>query len=109
MFVSTSQNQPILSKGLDRYQDAWQQVARELSRHYGDDLYKSWFSKLNFLEFSINTIILATPTNFIRDWIKSKYAPTILHFWQHYDANIKSIEIITKELPAHKQLVIDQP
>ncbi|MFP3035166.1 MAG: DnaA N-terminal domain-containing protein [Candidatus Tisiphia sp.] len=53
---------------------------------------------MNFLEASTTTVILSTPTNFIRDWIKSKYARDILQSWQSYDKDIKSIEIVTKEL-----------
>ncbi len=83
--------------------DIWKQVLLDLNKHYGDALYKSWFSKIKFLESSINTIILATPTNFIRDWIKSRYLYVILQSWQVYDAGIKTIEIVTKELPEHTQ------
>ena len=90
-------------KNANYYQEIWRQVAQDLQKHYGEALYKSWFSKINFLEFSTNSIILSAPTNFIRDWIKANYAVLILQLWQHYDVDIKSIEIITKELSADEQ------
>jgi len=85
------------------WQDVWQLVAKDLHTHYGEALYKSWFSKINFLEHSGNNIILAAPTNFIRDWIKSKYSASILQLWQTYQKDIASIEIITKELSKLEQ------
>jgi chromosomal replication initiator protein len=91
------------AKNANYYQEIWRQVAQDLQKHYGEALYKSWFSKINFLEFSTNSIILSAPTNFIRDWIKANYAVLILQLWQHYDVDIKSIEIITKELSADEQ------
>jgi chromosomal replication initiator protein len=88
------------AKNIDYYREIWSQVTKDLNKHYGDALYKSWFSKINFLEFSVNSVILSAPTNFIRDWVKANYAVLLLQLWQHYDSDIKSIEIITKELPA---------
>ncbi|EEP4680143.1 ATP-binding protein, partial [Salmonella enterica subsp. enterica serovar Enteritidis] len=61
------------------------------------------------IESSLNTVILCAPTNFVRDWIKSKYSMVILQLFQHYNNTIKSIEIITKELPGTTQTVIELP
>ncbi|WP_375333189.1 MULTISPECIES: chromosomal replication initiator protein DnaA [unclassified Candidatus Tisiphia] len=96
--VNTNQNQLTVEKEVAHYRDIWQHVCSDLNKHYGESLYKSWFSKINFLEASTTTVILSTPTNFIRDWIKSRYARDILQSWQSYDKDIKSIEIVTKEL-----------
>ena len=96
-------NQLALTKGVTHYADIWKQVISDLDKHYGEALYKSWFSKMHFLEASAGVVILATPTNFIRDWINSRYSRIILQLWQSYDHNIKSIEIITKELSEQNQ------
>ena len=58
----------------DYYADLWKSVSRDLVAHYGEDLYKSWFSKISFFEaIGESEIILSAPSNFIRDWIKSNY------------------------------------
>lgn len=82
------------------YQTIWQQVSVDLNTCYGEAIYKSWFSKITFLEQTESVVILAVPTNFIRDWIRSNYASVILHLCQHYDSAIKEIEFITKDMPA---------
>ncbi|XVN43233.1 MAG: chromosomal replication initiator protein DnaA [Candidatus Rickettsia vulgarisii] len=104
--MSINKNQLFMEEALN-HQDIWKRVLVDLNKHYGDALYKSWFSKINFLESSINTIILSTPTNFIRDWIKSRYTRIILQSWQSYDQDIKSVEIVTKELPEQKQNIAE--
>lgn len=102
-------NQIILTDQSDNYVNVWGQVTKDLHNYYGEALYNSWFSKVNFIESSLSTVILCAPTNFIRDWIKSKYSVVILQLFQHYNNAIKSIEIITKELPAAEQKTIELP
>jgi len=84
-------------KGSKHYANLWLDVSRDLMQHYGKDLHKSWFSKVNFVEIQgDSSIVLSAPSNFIRDWVKSNYFDMILRLWRHYDTNIKNIEIITK-------------
>ena len=76
----------------------WNDVSRDLKAHYGDDLYKSWLSKISFEEKQTDgTLILSAPSNFVRDWIKSNYLEIISRLWIHHDPNIKFVDIITKE------------
>lgn len=84
----------------DYYTDLWKSVSRDLVSHYGEDLYKSWFSKISFFEaIGESEIILSAPSNFIRDWIKSNYFDIISKLLVHHDTQVKSVDIITKELP----------
>ena len=76
----------------------WNDVSRDLKAHYGDDLYKSWLSRISFEEKQADgTLILSAPSNFVRDWIKSNYLEIISRLWIHHDPNIKYVDIITKE------------
>lgn len=77
----------------------WNDVSRDLKAHYGDDLYKSWLSKISFEEKQVDgTLILSAPSNFVRDWIKSNYLEIISRLWIHHDPNIRYVDIITKEI-----------
>lgn len=77
----------------------WDEVSRDLISHYGHVLYKNWFSKIAFYERTKNNkLLLAAPSNFVRDWIKSNYFETIIKLVAHYDPEVKSVDIITKEL-----------
>ena len=84
-------------KDSEYYNGLWLDVSRDLISHYGDSLHKNWFSKISFYEATKNnTVMLAVPSNFIRDWIKSHYFDTITKLFAHYDTEIKSVELITK-------------
>lgn len=105
--VNTEQRDLNSAKPTEHYEDTWKQVAADLHKQYGDSLYKSWFSKINFLEASLNTIVLSTPTNFIRDWVKSRYSQAILQSLKSYDPNIKLLEIVTRELVGQKTVFLE--
>lgn len=88
----------LLEREHDHYRNLWKDVSQDLIRHYGDVLYKNWFSKISFYESDKNnSILLAAPSNFIRDWIKSNYFDVITKLFIHYDPEIKSVDLITKE------------
>ncbi|MBN8511532.1 MAG: chromosomal replication initiator protein DnaA [Rickettsiales bacterium] len=83
----------------EHYVGLWRSVSRDLASYYGDDLYKSWFSKVDFLEASgDSSVILSAPSNFVRDWIKSNYFEMISKLFGHHDPKIRSVDIITKEV-----------
>ena len=91
----------------DYYVNLWKSVSRDLVSHYGEDLYKSWFSKISFFEaIGESEIILSAPSNFIRDWIKSNYFDIISKLLFHHDTKVKSVDIITKELPKSDVIVV---
>ncbi len=88
-----------MSKDDKYYDQLWVDVSRDLVSHYGEALFKNWFSKINFCEKTKNgTLILSVPSNFVRDWIKSNYFDTIVKLFIHYDPEIKSLDIITKDI-----------
>ncbi|WP_316353483.1 chromosomal replication initiator protein DnaA [Candidatus Trichorickettsia mobilis] len=89
--------------GHNKHQEIWCSVSRDLRDYYGEAIHRSWFSKIYLMECTTHNVVLSTPTNFIRDWVKSHYLTVILQFWQHYDQNIKVIELITKVLSVQEQ------
>ncbi len=85
----------------ESYRDLWKDVSRDLVAHYGADLYKSWFSKIDFFESQgESSVVLSAPSNFVRDWIKSNYFDMISSLWAHHQPKIKFVDIITKEVDA---------
>lgn len=91
------------------YGALWGDVSRDLIKHYGDSIYKNWFSKISFCESSRNNkLFLTVPSNFIRDWIKTNYFEVINKLLCHYDPEIKSVELITKEIK-NAQNLLEEP
>jgi len=89
-------NQQVTSNNSEYYLELWNRVNIDLNKHYGEALYKSWFSKITFIEHSDAGIVLSAPTNFIRDWIRSNYLSMILQFFQYHDPLVKAVDMITQ-------------
>lgn len=87
-----------MAKDKRYYDNLWNDVSRDLVIHYGDALFKNWFSKITFCDTTKNNVLLlSVPSNFVRDWIKSNYFDTITKLFTHYDPKIKAVDIITKD------------
>lgn len=88
----------INKKDQTHYTKLWARVCKDLIAHYGEDAYKSWFSKINFFEAQGPSVfVISAPSNFIRDWIKSNYFDTISGLLMHHDPDIISVDLITVE------------
>jgi len=83
----------IIARDAEYFTRLWKSVKDDLLNHYGEAIFSSWFSKLHLLEADNHKILLAVPTNFMRDWIKSNYLPTIKQLWQHYSHGNQEIEL----------------
>lgn len=85
----------------------WKSVIQELTKHYGEAGYNSWFSKMVPLKQG-SSLLIVVPSNFIRDWIKTNYLENISSLCHHYDSNIKKIELVTRSsrIESHKKIQI---
>ncbi len=85
----------ILEKDRIHYESIWKKVKEDLNRIYGKDIFNSWFSKIDLVDYGSDNITLSVPTNFIRDWIQSNYLPTIIDFLKNQDEKIRYVELIS--------------
>lgn len=80
---------------IDNIEKTWQSVKNELLNHYGEAIFTSWFTKMHVIESNANNIHIALPTNFMRDWVKTNYLPTITKLWHHYGNPNIVIEVVS--------------
>ncbi len=73
--------------------NTWRLVLNALKNEYGEETFRSWLSKLEFLDSSANVVNFVVPTRFIRDWIVTHYEKRLLKLWRQYDANISKINV----------------
>lgn len=53
--------------------ETWGRVKRRLKAEFGEDVYSSWFTRIELLELDEQTIRLTVPTRFLRSWIEAHY------------------------------------
>ncbi len=57
---------------------AWDRVKRRLRAEYGEDVFSSWFARLELDAVVDETVHLSVPTRFLRSWIQAHYIDKIL-------------------------------
>ena len=63
-------------------QECWSRVRERLRVEVGEDIYQSWFARMELEGIDLETIKLSVPTRFLRSWIQSHYAERLLACWQ---------------------------
>jgi chromosomal replication initiator protein len=80
-------------KGSGDHGEAWGRIAKRLRAEFGEDIYRSWFRGLAFVEVSGMTAVLSVPTPFLRMWLRTNYATRILALWRAEDVGVERIDI----------------
>jgi len=73
--------------------DLWLRVKERLRAELGDDVFSSWFARMECDSVEPETVKLSVPTRFLRSWIQSHYAEKLLACWQAELATVSRIEL----------------
>src|SRR6516165_12021596 len=82
-------NPPISS--LD--QERWKRVKERLRAEVGEDIFSSWFARMELEGAGGDTVRFSVPTKFLKSWIQSHYAERVLACWQAEDSIICKIDL----------------
>src|SRR5690242_18248527 len=77
-------------------QESWSRVKERLRADVGDDVYSSWFARMDLEGLDDKTVRLSVPTRFLKNWIQSHYAERVLACWQAHDTNVARIELTVR-------------
>ncbi|GJD50035.1 Chromosomal replication initiator protein DnaA [Methylobacterium crusticola] len=72
---------------------AWQRVKRRLRAELGEDVFASWFARLELQEVAGGVARLTVPTRFLKSWIESHYLDRVLATFRSEADGIGSIEV----------------
>jgi len=92
-------------------QDTWQRIKQHLRVELGEDVFNSWFGRMDFEAVESNAVRLSVPTRFLRKWIQSHYADRVLAQWQVEQPSITRLELTvrsaTVRLPTVKVKLVE--
>jgi chromosomal replication initiator protein len=74
-------------------QERWQRVKERLRAEVGEDIFSSWFARMELEGASHDTVRFSVPTKFLKSWIQSHYAERVLACWQAEDPIICKIDL----------------
>jgi len=76
--------------------DSWSKVKKRLQAEVGEDIYSSWFARMDLEAIEEGTVRLSVPTRFLKSWIQSHYAERVLACWQAEAREVGRVELIVR-------------
>ena len=87
-------------------QERWSRVKGRLKAEVGEDIFSSWFARMDLESLEKDTARLSVPTRFLKAWIQSHYGDRVLRCWQAEEHGVQRIELTVRsaaiKLPAAK-------
>ena len=74
-------------------QDRWSRVKSRLRTSVGEDVYTSWFARMDLEGFQNEVVQLSVPTRFLRSWIQAHYAERVLSAWRAEMPEVHRIDL----------------
>jgi len=82
----------------DSDQDAlrWDRVRRRLRTEIGEDIYTSWFTRMELEDCGPEEVRLSVPTRFLRNWIQSHYVERLLALYRSEAPQLRKIDLVVR-------------
>ena len=77
-------------------QECWARVKDRLRSSVGDDVYNSWFARVDLEQLNSEAVHMSVPTRFLKSWIQTHYAERVLGCWQEELPNLNRIELTVR-------------
>jgi len=73
--------------------DQWRRVRHSLRRELGEEVYTSWFERVDLEDHSNGTVHLSVPTRFLKQWIQSNYRDHLVGLWRRECQDVRRVEL----------------
>src|SRR5947209_10651703 len=77
-------------------QDRWSRVKGRLRSSVGEDVYTSWFARMDLEAVQQESVRLSVPTRFLKSWIQAHYAERVLTCWQAEMPEVHRIDLTVR-------------
>jgi chromosomal replication initiator protein len=74
-------------------QESWSRVKERLRAEVGDDVYSSWFARMDLEAIEEGSVRLSVPTRFLKSWIR-RTAEHVLACWQAQEGKSPASKIV---------------
>src|SRR5688500_7512302 len=94
----------------DGLKNSWSNIAKRLRAELGEDLYSSWFCRMEAEDCRDGQLAVSVPTRFLRNWIQSHYSDKLLKVAQSELSSVETvtIQVRTRGLPTRAAEVIER-
>lgn len=73
--------------------ESWSRVKARLHTELGEEVFSSWFARIELVGVEDDTVRLSVPTPFLQNWITSHYISNLIGHWSSQCPTIKNVVI----------------
>jgi chromosomal replication initiator protein len=77
-------------------QERWLRVKERLRAEVGEDIFTSWFQRMDLEGIDGDTVRLSVATRFLKTWVQSHYGEKVLLCWQAEVPALRRIDIVVR-------------
>jgi chromosomal replication initiator protein len=92
MLVAEAEVRTVVPRGTD-IEHQWAQVRGALRAELGDTAFLTWLKPLDVAYLDGDRVVIAVPTQFMRDWVVAHYADRIRAIWTTINPGVRSIAL----------------
>jgi chromosomal replication initiator protein len=81
--------------GESNARDAWERVRRRLRAEIGEEVYSSWFPRIELDGVSAGLVRLSVPTRFLKAWIQQHYLDRLGELWRE-ELSAARVELVVR-------------
>ena len=89
--------------------EPWSRVRLRLRAELGEEVYSSWFARVELERFDGGSVLLSVPTRFLKQWISSHYRDKLIQLWQQENKAVRRVELSVRGAMRPKPANGNQP
>jgi chromosomal replication initiator protein len=74
----------------------WARLRTRLRAELGEDVFNSWFPRMEVVETVDGVVHLSVPTKFLKSWVASHYRDKLRRLFQEQDCGVDDVEIVVR-------------
>jgi chromosomal replication initiator protein len=74
----------------------WERVKTRLRTELGEDVFSSWFARVEFEGSDGASVNLSVPTRFLKSWIQAHYIERLLGLWAVEVESVRRVELVVR-------------
>jgi chromosomal replication initiator protein len=94
--VSRGQTNEGANMAAKPHAEQWIRVKQRLRTELGEDVFNSWFARVELEEANGAAVYLSVPTRFLKSWITSHYGERLLKLWNGEQNGIARVELTVR-------------
>jgi chromosomal replication initiator protein len=78
------------------FRDIWAHIKLRLKAELGEDVYNSWFARMEMVEAVDQVAHLSVPTKFLKSWVSTHYLERMIRLFVEQDCGITDVALVVR-------------